>query len=112
MSYADELEKQAHDAEAESWQIEERKFEINRLQGILRNPDATEEDRRVAKGQLDHHESVFVADKIKIAKCSDCNHSVYHHLDLNAQPRPCDYEIPARGEAPELCGCRALMEAQ
>jgi hypothetical protein len=39
----------------QAWQIEERKFEINRLQGILRSDKATEEERRIAQDQLDHY---------------------------------------------------------
>jgi hypothetical protein len=36
----------------EEWQNAEKQHEINRLRGILRNPDATQEDRIIASDML------------------------------------------------------------
>jgi hypothetical protein len=40
-----------------SWLIEQAKFEIARLQTVLRNPSTTKEEKRIAESQLEHYQT-------------------------------------------------------
>ena len=37
------------------WQREEVRYEINRLKGVLLDPNSTDEERAIARSQLEHY---------------------------------------------------------
>jgi hypothetical protein len=45
----------ASEKRQESWLIEQAKFELARLQAVLRNPSATKEEKRIAGSMLEHY---------------------------------------------------------
>lgn len=58
------------------WREQERQHEIRRLQTILRNPNATQEERSVAQQMLDAHNPVAdlptLEDYAKMIKATHC----------------------------------------